>query len=391
MGKVLLESHRHPKYPRLTLDLRTDSRFYQARTFIDGRQRGKSTGVTELSSAFKLAAEWYQKLLRASASEGFRHPVKWGIGAHPTMGEVLRDYLTEIDVRRRPDALMRWGPIQHFWRPIVVSEIDTQTFKAFYRWRRQRGAITPNTLHKDVVLVRQLLKHAMLQGYVTGIPPIPDVGTIRNNPRPWLTPNEWRHLCAVSEQRLRAAKHNPRLLRQRQDLDDFMRFMVASMCRVDESLTLRFSNCRFEHSDGQDVLIAQVIGKRGTRTIVAIEQATIIVLDRRTRVEGDQVFPEHHRDAFRELLKAADLYTDAVGFTRNFKSLRATAISFRLLEPNANLLLIARNAGTSLAMIDQFYAKRLSAEMHLDELSKPLARSAAFETEYFPQRWRKKD
>ena len=31
--------------------------------------------------------------------------------------------------------------------------------------------------------------------------------------------------------------------------------------------------------------------------------------------------------------------------------------------------MVARNAGTSVAMIDQFYAKRLTAEMHADELT----------------------
>jgi hypothetical protein len=52
------------------------------------------------------------------------------------------------------------------------------------------------------------------------------------------------------------------------------------------------------------------------------------------------------------------------------KSLRATAISRRILEsPELNLQIIARNAGTSTLMIDKFYAARLTAEMHKDELS----------------------
>ena len=53
------------------------------------------------------------------------------------------------------------------------------------------------------------------------------------------------------------------------------------------------------------------------------------------------------------------------------KSLRATSISFQLLDqPELNLQIIARNAGTSVQMIDQFYAKRLTAEMHKESLSK---------------------
>jgi len=48
--------------------------------------------------------------------------------------------------------------------------------------------------------------------------------------------------------------------------------------------------------------------------------------------------------------------------------MRATAMCFRLLdERNLNVLMIAPNAGTSVAMIDAFYARRLSAEMHASE------------------------
>ncbi len=58
------------------------------------------------------------------------------------------------------------------------------------------------------------------------------------------------------------------------------------------------------------------------------------------------------------------------GFTQNFKSLRATAISFEILGTDQpNLLLIARNAGTSILMIDKYYAQRLSAEMGKDILT----------------------
>jgi hypothetical protein len=49
------------------------------------------------------------------------------------------------------------------------------------------------------------------------------------------------------------------------------------------------------------------------------------------------------------------------------KSLRATAISFRVLKGD-DLWLIARNAGTSITMIDTFYARRLSAELGRDVL-----------------------
>jgi hypothetical protein len=91
-----------------------------------------------------------------------------------------------------------------------------------------------------------------------------------------------------------------------------------------------------------------------------------------------RIFPHHSADAFRELLKAAGLRENEQGFERNLKSIRATSISTFLLDnPEVNLMVVARNAGTSVAMIDEFYAKRLTPEMHKDRLSAlPIALNA---------------
>jgi hypothetical protein len=48
------------------------------------------------------------------------------------------------------------------------------------------------------------------------------------------------------------------------------------------------------------------------------------------------------------------------------------------MQLDANLLLIARNAGTSVSMLDLFYAKRLTAEMHKHELSRDVAAVRSF-------------
>jgi hypothetical protein len=55
MARTLLESHPHPKYPRLTLDLRADSKFYQARIFLDSKRvsgRGVSCAHEERTLLF---------------------------------------------------------------------------------------------------------------------------------------------------------------------------------------------------------------------------------------------------------------------------------------------------------------------------------------------------
>jgi hypothetical protein len=64
--RTLLETHKHPDYPRLLIDLRADSRFYQARVYLDGKQQQWSTKTDQLKTAFKLAEDDYKKRLRSS-------------------------------------------------------------------------------------------------------------------------------------------------------------------------------------------------------------------------------------------------------------------------------------------------------------------------------------
>ena len=57
------------------------------------------------------------------------------------------------------------------------------------------------------------------------------------------------------------------------------------------------------------------------------------------------------------------------GQLRTLYSLRHTAITFRLLYGNGiDLLTLARNARTSVEMIERFYSSNLTAEMNIEML-----------------------
>ena len=119
------------------------------------------------------------------------------------------------------------------------------------------------------------------------------------------------------------------------------------------------------------------------RTVVGRAAAAKIFKQRKKNADDDPnalVFPIHYREAFTELLKAANLHIDQrTKFQRNFKSLRATAISFRILESEQpNLLMIARNAGTSVQMIDQFSNLSKLSLCFLQHSSRPSLRRAEY-------------
>ncbi len=72
---------------------------------------------------------------------------------------------------------------------------------------------------------------------------------------------------------------------------------------------------------------------------------------------------------FDQLLILANLKKDEHDVSRTLYSLRHTSIMLRLLNAkNLDTLTLARNARTSVEMIDRFYAKPLTAEMNVDLL-----------------------
>ena len=72
---------------------------------------------------------------------------------------------------------------------------------------------------------------------------------------------------------------------------------------------------------------------------------------------------------FSWILKEQGLKQGPHGGDRTFYSLRHTAITFRLIYGgNIDLLTLARNARTSVEMIEKFYASTLSAEMNISLL-----------------------
>ncbi len=69
---------------------------------------------------------------------------------------------------------------------------------------------------------------------------------------------------------------------------------------------------------------------------------------------------------FNKILAETGLKTGELGQKRSLYSLRHTAIMFRLLYGKGiDLLTLARNARTSVQMIEEFYASNLTAEMNI--------------------------
>jgi hypothetical protein len=75
------------------------------------------------------------------------------------------------------------------------------------------------------------------------------------------------------------------------------------------------------------------------------------------------------RRQFDHILDIADLKNTPTGEPRTLYSCRHSAIMFRLtMGESIDLLTLARNARTSVSMIERFYAKPLQGEMNIDKI-----------------------
>jgi integrase len=325
------------------------------------------------------------------------------------MAQAASAYLASIaDENKRANHTERWNAVREFFgagfgrAERFVSDIDSPTLMELVDWKRRNPKVTASTIRKDLVTVRQVLKHAVMRGVIASVPTFPgaqQIGSVATNPQPWITKNEWKHLMSLADQRIADAP-NARTRAQRQELRDFCEFMWFTGLRVDEARTLQVRDVTVAYTAWMNGMPEDLLAPEALRSYNAIVGARVTFRESDDAVQAvqlpylqirvrrsktgprvchsrigafqvfgrltagkkptDLLFVEHHRDSFRELLIAADLRTNAYGLPRNAKCLRPTAISHWLLDkPTIPLSWLAANCGTSITILQQFYVKRL--------------------------------
>ena len=140
--------------------------------------------------------------------------------------------------------------------------------------------------------------------------------------------------------------------------------------RVGEARTLCWKDIRIE-PNGQETeptIVFFVSGKTGGREVVARNAEVLEYLQRIKELHAEPTpddFVFAHRDgrpigsfkkSFSSLIDAANVGFDGKGNRRTIYSLRHTYATFRL-EEGVGVYTLARNMGTSVAMIERFYGQ----------------------------------
>jgi integrase len=380
---------------------RPNSSSWQTSSYLGGRNRRTSTKEESLSIAKEIAEDWYLQL-RGKLRNG-------EIKTEKTFREASEQFLREYDVITQGERSKVYVDGQH-WRSRVhlvpffghmgLSEITAGKVQE-YRIHRLEEAVAKrgkapahNTMHQEIVTLRQTLKTAVRQGWLDRLPDLSE--PYRSSPkishRAWFSPEEYKKLYEATRQRA----HAPKLARfkwESEQLHDFILFAANTGLRPDEAWRLQFRDVTIvdDEGSGHKILEIEVRGKRGVGYCKSMPGAVLPFerLKARLRparadhaakdgngenstVNGsgelrlpgptDLIFPKWQREMFKTILDEENLRVDREGNPRTAYSLRHTYICLRLME-GADIYQIAKNCRTSVQMIEKYYASHIKTNL----------------------------
>lgn len=385
-----------PGYPdKLRVYLTEASPFWQVRCFFQGRMRTRSLRTSDARQALRGARAFYEEL--AAAGVVMRPPQRLQAAANFSVvaeqmlasersrarrGEFSAGSLELLESQLRREIFPLFGDRD-------VASIGYPAIEEFVRDLSERG-LSPTTIHHYLIAIRKVLRHAVSLERLAALPAMPVV-KLKASPRGGFTLPEYRQLVRAAR---RADRSPPRARAMAREpaLALLIRFMVNSFVRPHDVKLLQYKHVEVVRAPRPYLRLRLPETKRKTAPVVTMPAAVGVyeALRKRARAAGrgapeDFLFlPAIANRAhamwrldqqFRALLESSDLRIGALGRARTLYSLRHTAIMLRLLYGKGiDLLTLARNARTSVAMIERFYASNLTAEMNIDILHSRRAR-----------------
>jgi integrase len=354
---------------------RTDYKkpIWQARIKVRGAKGYifKSTQTADEHEAYKFAEDVYNKALIKVLS---------GIGLKEKRFEsLLLEYelaLQANPLRLHDEYALRTLKIYAgvYFKGTYVSELTTQQVSAFLQWRiangRKKSIVSANTLRCELSYLQGFLSWCTTVGHTRHLIVVNRPPATKNR-RPHFDYEDWAELRECM--RDFCDTDNPRVNRQRRLLCNYVKILFDSGIRVGEARTLTWRDLAEYYSDEANTsfIVLRVNGKTGSRDVVAASSLTRTGLQDTWNMRSEELGRSPDQDEYvfcsqvgrsiASFKKSFDALTVFAGvqFSRRGKkrtiySLRHTYATLRLQE-GVNVYLLARNMGTSVAMLEEFY------------------------------------
>jgi len=387
----------------LTLYKTKASSRWQCRFFHGGKMIVKSTREIKLEDAKRFAVAFYKVHTESDIPKiDLNHPGGEGrdfktVAAQMMLREAARRDRGELaELSYRADKTRLETEIIPFFGDLSISSITEQQIQSFYSKIESRN-LSSTTLSLYLMTLRKVLKFARASNFITNVPIIPSV-KIRKRSRGSFTPTEYVRLIRSARGLIGVPVLNnlasipkrfwiiPRYRYYPRDIAQVIAFMVNSFIRPSDLRTLRHRHVEVVRGNHNYLRLTLPETKAHDAPIVTLRPAVRLYEHLLTiqRSEGfgkpdDFLFlpSEQNRNyglavlgwMFRNLLERLDLREGPHGHPRTLYSLRHTAITLRLLYGTGiDMLTLARNARTSVEMIERHYASALTAERNIGML-----------------------
>lgn len=365
---------------------------WQARVpLTDGRYLWRSLKTTDEAKATQDATRLYYQT-ETKLAEGL--PVQTR-----TVDKVIDEYVAMREQDNRlGNAAKRGSSIKHtqdamlrqikrvvkFWREYAgkkpIEALDDKLLGGYVAWRKsyyhdmaelpKNAKLDPTdkTLQWEIMMGKMLVKFAHDQGY-RGNKPLPTFTFVPKlkRVRPALTITDFRDVLAKLKKHVADAKTDKqRAIRQL--LHDYVTVLALSGMRVGEANELRARDVEaISDADGRANVQFSVRGKTGARIVVPhIDVKKVIdgMRERRPNMQADEfLFAMPSGDRIITLADQFNAFLDGVGLTHNSAGEKYTLYSLRhfyavrAIARDIDIYTIARNMGTSVQMIEQYYGK----------------------------------
>ena len=402
-----------PGYPeKLAIFKMQASKFWQVRCWNNGKSFRKSTKSQSKRSALIFARIFYEQLMASNVVQDSalfvtRKSTDTPVNARTTFGALAAKMYTNESarvkrgeytrgslqvLRNRLDAhlLPRWGAMD-------IKQIDYAELLKFTQEISEKFSTI--TINQYLAIVKKVFNLASALNLLEKMPAFPKV-KVKTVSRGSFTPNEYWTIIRCARRligrvhpeytdlrkhyRLRTAENTMPV-----DLQWAIRFMVNSFIRPSDLKTLKHRHIEIAQKSNHTYLRLTLPETKSHGSPIATLRPAVTVY--KSIVEhytpndlanpDDYIFMPTLRDRnyahwvlsffFNWVLAETGLKKGAHGQDRSLYSLRHTAITFRLLYGEGiDLLTLARNARTSVKMIEQFYASQLSGEMNIAMLQR---------------------
>lgn len=364
----------------------------------------KSTRTVILDDAKRFAIGLYHRYFQAKDSDVTKDHV------HPPTATLFSDLAIKLMGREasrrdrgeiahlsyKSDQIRLATEIIPYFGALPVHAIDVRLIESFCT-KLEARSLSSTTLSLYLMTLRKVLKYAHSLNHIETIPSIPSV-KIKKRSRGSFTPTEYvklirsarsligRSVLAADEIIPKRFWIIPRYRTYPSDLAHAIAFMVNSFIRPSDLKTLRHRHVETIRGQHNYLRLTLPETKAHDAPIVTLRPAVRLYEHMRKRQQAlgfgkpnDYLFLPGERNRayalavlgwmFRQLLETLGLREGPHGHPRTLYSLRHTAITLRLLYGTGiDMLTLARNARTSVEMIERHYASALTAERNIGML-----------------------